>query len=415
MKLKALIFFCAFLCVALKATATEPSAADLYESKQCFELRDQLRSKHNIAGADKIFFEAVVANRFHRPYRSLDLLKRYLSRADGNSRWIVDSYQILADNYLKTFQYQKAADAYGTILRKYGSKLDKDETEDYANSFQLWNSLRSVPPQTVASHGSTLLKGSVKSVPLTINGHELSLAIDSGAAISIIINSLAHEFGLQIIDATIKMGSITGATVNAKLGVARELKIGKVTLRNVVFLVFDDNDLLGPSEGEVKGVVGFPVISALREITVSTDGTITIPSHASKEGLGNLCLEGLKPLVFAFHNGKRLTFTFDTGAARSTFYPGFFSAFKEEIEAGGKQTSGEKLTGVGGSRNVAAYSFKDLTLMISGRQVRFNQVAILTEYTLSDSHHFYGNLGQDLIKHFSRMTLNFNAMSIIFE
>jgi hypothetical protein len=89
--------------------------------------------------------------------------------------------------------------------------------------------------------------------------------------------------------------------------------------------------------------------------------------------------------------------------------------FEPEVKGGGRELGSEKITGAGGSKTVPAYHYKDLPLEIAGRQARFSEIAILTEYTLSDSRYFYGNLGKDLIKQFSSMTMNFKSMSISFE
>lgn len=49
------------------------------------------------------------------------------------------------------------------------------------------------------------------------------------------------------------------------------------------------------------------------------------------------------------------------------------------------------------------------------KDVRFAEVDVLTEILHDDGRYFYGNLGQDLVKQFEKMTLNFQTMSIVFE
>ncbi len=407
------ILIASYAAVANAGTATP---AQLYTSKQYFELRDLLRSTQNNGTPESLFFRAVVANKFNQPNRSILYVQRYLNRVKDakDPSWLVDCYEILADNYLKTYQYRKAAAAYEVILTRLGQKLKANEKADYQNSFLLWNALRATPPQTASFHGDSVLRADIKAVPFEINRQKLSFGFDSGADISIITNSLAHKLGMQIIPASIKVGSITGEKVTAHLGVARELKIGSVSFRNVVFLVFEDEDLLGPSAGTLKGILGFPVISALREITFSRSGEIVIPASPSKQSAENLCLEGLKPLITGVHQGKRLTFTFDTGASRSTLYPPFVKEFEEEIKSNYELLS-EKITGVGGSKDVPAYRLKNLVLTFAGLEARFAEIAALTEPTLGDSSYFYGNVGQDLIMQFETMTMNFRSMSIVFK
>jgi len=156
------------------------------------------------------------------------------------------------------------------------------------------------------------------------------------------------------------------------------------------------------------------VIAALRELTVARNGEVIIPAKPGKHSASNLCLDGLTPLIAGTFRGKRLTFSFDTGANKSDLYPPFFKAYEEEIKA--KYPSlVEKITGVGRSREIIAYRVKDLVMTFSGKEARFAEIPVLSELTLDGSRYFYGNLGQDLIKQFERMTISFETMSVLFD
>ena len=58
---------------------------------------------------------------------------------------------------------------------------------------------------------------------------------------------------------------------------------------------------------------------------------------------------------------------------------------------------------------------KDLAITFAGKDVRLAEVRVLTEPTLARSRYFHGNLGRDVIGQFEKMTLNFQAMSAVFE
>lgn len=64
-----------------------------------------------------LFFRGIVANRFQRPTESITQFDNYLALAGTADRpRLAKAHETLADNYLKTFQYGRAADEYATIL-----------------------------------------------------------------------------------------------------------------------------------------------------------------------------------------------------------------------------------------------------------------------------------------------------------
>ena len=75
----------------------------------------------------------------------------------------------------------------------------------------------------------------------------------------------------------------------------------------------------------------------------------------------------------------------------------------------------EKVRGFGGYREIPAYRMENVRITFLDKEVFFKEIPVLTEYTLDNSHYFYGNLGRDVIHQFERMTLNFESMCVVFE
>lgn len=395
---------------------------ELYSNKQYFQLRDALQGYKKDSSVELLFYRGAVSNKFNQLPSSIKYLQDYLKRAgaEKDTARMRDCYELLADNYLKTYQYGKASEAYDAILLKFRSGLAEHQIADYENSSRLWKALRDVPAQTVKFNGESRLKTSKDKIGLTefpveVNGQPVSLIFDTGANLSVATTSYANKLGLKIIDSTIDVTAITGNKVKAKLAVARELKIGNATAHNVVFLIFDDKSLyVSQVPFQINAIIGFPLIAALREITFSRNGEVLIPARPSKGDKQNMCLDDLHPLIEGEFKDKRMIFAFDTGANRSDLYPPFYKAFEEEIKAGSASRV-DKTTGAGGSREVTVYSVKNLDMKFSDKAAHFPELRVQTEYTTDKSRYFYGNLGQDLIKQFETMTLNFDAMSITFK
>ncbi|NIS37757.1 hypothetical protein GWN91_00890 [Candidatus Saccharibacteria bacterium] len=326
----------------------------------------------------------------------------------------MDSYEMLADNYLKIFQYQKAAQTYSFILEKFKSRLDSAKIADYQN-YTKFRALSEVPPQTTSIKEKSIIERQGGRVPIHFGQQVFPLGFDTGANFSIITASLADKFGFKIIDETIEVSSITGDKIDASFGVSPEMTIGKATISNAIFLVFEDKHLyITEADHQINGVIGFPVISALKEITFLKSGEIIVPAKPGSAHNQNMCLDELTPLIAGKYKGNRLIFSFDTGANKSDLYPPFFEAYKDEI-ADNFSSFTKTLRGVGSRREVKAYRMEDFEIEFSGKKAYFSEIPVLTEPTIESSRYLYGNLGRDLVNQFEKMNLNFVSMSLVFE
>jgi predicted aspartyl protease len=417
------IVSCLLLSVVLfdaSLASSQTKLKALYERKQFFELRDALKEIGSTGEGEDLFYRAVVSNKFHRPIESIELIQRFLATATEQNTLIRDSYEVLADNYVKTYQYQKAAEAYKTILTRFGPTLTVKKKRDIQNSARLWSALSSVPAQSITRHGSSTIQTKHNDLGLTewpveVNGEMHNFIFDTGANLSTVIRSYAVKLGFKIIDTSIKVGSITDTQTIARLAVAPAIKIGEVTINNAIFLVFEDKDFyVAPARFQINAIVGFPIIEALKEISFRKNGEVFLPANPGAGGEQNMFLDGLTPGIAGVFRGRRLTFTFDSGADNTLFYPRFYRANETEIKRKYKAQP-RRLGGAGGVTPVIAYRVTDLVISFSGKDARFTAADILTRGVNEEARYYDGNLGQDLIKQFEKMTINFNAMSIVFE
>ncbi len=390
----------------------------LFQDKQYFELRDELAKREKENSPELLFYRGIVANRFNQLQKSAALLQKYLK--SGDRKHLRDAYETLADNDTRTYDYGKAADVYKLILEKFKTELDDTEKKDFENSFGLWDALRNSPKQIVSFDGDLKIQGTrdkAKLLNLLIESgnQKINFVFDTGANLSTMTVSTAEKLNLKIIESKVSVSSSSDIKVNSKLAVLPEMKIGGATLRNVVFLVFDDKSLFFPQINyQINGIIGFPAIESLGNITITRQDEISATADSAATGAANMCLESLKPLIEGVYNNQKMIFTFDSGAQTSTFYPRFFEANKPQIlkQAASKKI---KLGGAGGYKELNAYFLKDLNLTIAGKTAKFGGTEIITESVNEESKDFYGNLGQDLIKQFEKMTLDFRAMRLIFE
>jgi hypothetical protein len=394
---------------------------ELFRNKQFFDLRDQVAKQGNVASSEMLFYRGAVANKFNRLQDSIQLLQGYLKTAKDNDKYLQDCFELLADDYVRTYQYAKAAEAFKLLLDKFKAKMDADKLVEAESSFKTWNAVRTAPPQIISFAADTKIqatrdKANLLNIPVESNNQRINFVFDTGANISTITESTAKKLALKIIKADISVGTSTDKRVNSQIAIMPELKIGNISVKNAVFQILDDKDLAFPQINyQIDGIVGFPIIEAFRAVSISKKDVMSIKAHLTSQRFEqNMCLDELMPIVWASFNNQRMIFAFDTGAMSSTFYPLFYKSQEAEIRKTAKQKK-VILGGAGGSQEVSAYILDKPALIISGKSSQLNNIEVLTEPVNDDSRYYFGNLGQDVIKNFDQMTLDFVSMSIVFE
>jgi hypothetical protein len=389
----------------------------LYTERKYFELRDLLKEYPESDSPELLFYRGAVSNIFNKLPASIKHLEEYLKKAGGteSGRWTRETYRLLADNYRKSYQYGKAADNFEKILILFRDELNGKEHLDIQNEFRLWHALRDIPPQTKRIAGASTIRMDGSHIPLRINGKDIALGYDTGADLSVLISSQAREFKLRMVDVPFLVGTITGRSIEARVGVADSVRIGEMTVYNAPFLVMADSHFYFQEYRlQLLGVIGSPLLAAMGEVTFTRDGELIVPEAPRDTSLRNLALEGFKPLIEGRYKGRRLTFVLDTGASRSDLWPPFLNSFEAEVKQHGSLRN-ELLRGAGSRREVRAYSLNGFEFQVSGRNVRFLRIPVFMEYTTETSRYFHGNLGQDLVRQFRSMTINFVSMSVSFN
>lgn len=416
-------------CAAPAARPAPPAAlavdearlAELYRTQDCFGLRDALAAYGGQRGAELDFYRAAAAVAFGQPDEAVPELRRFLASpgaaADGTRRQ--RAYELLGDAYVRTYRYGEAAEVYAALAS--GAARDSAGRASAANVRGLWAALAGTPAQTVELPGpvpiaTTRDRARLVNVPVQANGQTIDFVWDTGANLSTVTESAAREMGFRVLDASVDVGSSTGKETPARVAVAAELRIGGATVRNAVFLVFPDSALAFPQINyQIRGIIGFPVIAGFGATTVSLGGELVLGDTAGSDaGEQNLCMRGLMPIVAAEHGGQRLHFGLDTGAQSTALYPPFHAARRALVEASG----GHELAqtgGAGGMREVRAHVLAPLVLTIGGREATVPRVYVFLDKTSEDSELLYGNLGQDVIRQFPSMTLDFRRMRIRFR
>jgi hypothetical protein len=411
------------ICVASEkppaATASSSEHFDaLIKEKKYLELTVALKDRTGLETNDYAFFAGVLANHANRLNRSIRLLKQALPTLQKQGRR--DREQIaletLADGYSRLHRYAEAADTYTTLERHLGNEMGAGERARVEREALQWGLLRHVPPQSVTVDAPFTVATmrnliGVFEAPVEIRGETRYWVVDTGANISAMSRSAARRLGLQPLEGSAALKGVSGNLVPINVTVVPELRIGKATLHNVVFVLLDDQDLLVTQvHYQIDGIIGYPVLAALGKITFYRNGTfgVGVSTKPLLRKDHNLFVEKQTPLAAARIGGTTCLFTFDTGTQRTILTARYYREHTSDFVM--KRAIDRSLAGVGGTRSIPSYALESIPVEVGGRKTILHDVPVLTDRVGKNYDDFCGNLGLDAVEQFSAFTLDFDDM-----
>jgi Aspartyl protease len=392
----------ASLCVAAQNGNT--NLKPLYDSHQWFELRDSISK-----GGASAFYQGAVACAFNDVRRCEKKFRKVFNSAPKSDE-AVEAHRTLASAYFTHGEYRKASAQVNAILAL------RPTDADALGGQPVLAALADTPDQQIAGRHTTvqLQDGGL---PFSINGVHATYWFDTGAELSVLAESEAKRFGLQVRLASVQVGDVNGTKVSMRIAVADELSIGSIRIKHVAFLVLPDNqppfDEQSPSS---RGLIGLPVLLAFKRFVWGADKSFEVGPEASHKGMphAGLCFDGNHPIVQVAYESQPLAFTLDTGATNTDLYPPFASAFPELIRSATK-TDSFKMEGVGGAKYMEAATLESLKFSIGGFPAMLKSVGVLLKPTTDASRFFAGNLGIDLLQQAHQTTFDFKAMTLTLQ
>lgn len=367
----------------------------LLQGKSYFKAKQQYsENQQNYSFIERDIIEAFLFNAFNKPSKSNKIINRLTQKEiDISDTVLMKLYHVQADNYIKLYKYREAKNTIQKLLNDYQKLLTPKESSDLENSLKIWTAFRNEPSQEVELNDPDPLKlkidkAGLRNLEVRTKEDTSDFIFDTGANISTVTLKTANEFNMKVFPVAIEVGSITGKRTMAQLAICPVLYLGKIEIRNAIFLVFNDESLyIREIDYQINGIIGFPIIEALGEVTISQNDYFSVTKNRSK-GLkhSNMALDGLFPLILL--DGRH--YTFDTGADETILYEAFYVDLKEEIE---KKYKKEKISfsGAGGSKEFEGYVV-DFEFSINGVNMKLEKIQLLTE-KLRPGETVYGNIG----------------------
>jgi tetratricopeptide (TPR) repeat protein len=268
-------------------------------------------------------------------------------------------------------------------------------------------------PSSAAAH---LREGNIF-VAVRANGLAGEYILDSGANTSLISESEARRLGMKVeaVNGSLAASGAIGRTFQYRLATLDRLEIGGATLRNVGFMVVGDNQqpFVDLPEKQ-RAVLGIPVLLGLRTMRLrpgSEQLDIGFASQPLRYDQANLCFEGALPLLLASFQGKAIRLIFDTGSARTDFWPRFGTDYPDYIAIHGHKGS-RHVRGFDGSKQFDSIMLDEVSLEIAGRTLLLRSAHVIPEPKDSP---LDGRLGMDTVGLAKSIVIDWSAMRVMLE
>jgi len=248
-------------------------------------------------------------------------------------------------------------------------------------------------------------------VPVKAGSYNGTAIADTGAQISVMMQSVAKAAHVKILGASGDVGSTT-ATVSGRIGLIPEVKLGDAAVKNIPVLVLPDAQL---TVTDGKTTVTLPFILSL--YALADFGRIAWLDHDKWLELGSAApasFTNAVPMIWYPNGiavpiegpGGRRTAQFDSGADVSYLYENTVPLVSDAERATIIQTK-RKIGGVGGVVTEDIRRFPSVALTLAGQKLVLKDADIAKQPESGEA----ARLGEDVLQAYSAVVFDFGAMT----
>jgi|WetSurMetagenome_2_1015567.scaffolds.fasta_scaffold39624_3 hypothetical protein len=418
-----LIVFVVFTnCSSILTKERENQLSTQYKEKNFFKL-DKLMSevKFNKGNPDLLLYQATIDNVFNKPEESNRLINILLKEYPKyfNDTIVKELYYMRSANAYRLQDYRSAYYDDSIIVNNYRHICDSLEIETRVDDITIFRSIMDVPKMEIKMPENSKIPikrdiAGLQNVTVSIQNDSVDFVFDTGAAFSVMIESVAKKYGVKILDGKVRTGTSTSKKVEGQMGLLN-IKLGPIELKNVAFLILPDSCLtFANGLYVIKGVIGFPEIYAFSGFTIVDNKYLMVSQKNLETTDKNFAIDGQYIIIRVIARNDTLPFIFDSGNQITVLSSAFFNKYKSEIVGKYKKETVET-GGAGGIEKTEAYILDSLSISAGNSRYTLDSLRIYPkDLSGYDFKYVYGNFGQDYVTKFSEMRINFASMNIEF-
>lgn len=408
------------IITSMPAQTNFETAFSLYENEKYFELiKFYNLNEKSFDEKESDILKGLILSLQNKPEKSNEILKKFQNTGNLDYNKIKSILLSMVNNYVHLYDYKSASEITDYYLKNYSDKILPKDKEEVENSQIIWKGFSETKSQEIIYTGTKKINyikdiAGLMNIKVKSNNEESEFVFDTGANFSTVTKSTAEKLKMKFVNGKIKVGTITGIKVDGELAYAEEFYIQDVLCKNVLFLVLPDETLsFGGGIYKISGIIGLPLIKDLGELIINKDGYMNISYVSNSSEFQNLLLDGFTPVIEVIYNKDSLDFTFDTGARQTLLYHPFYEKYKTFVENNYEVTE-VKFGGAGGEKVFKGYKIDKIKFSIGNSKGDLEDISLIKEIIKDDKKKMFGNLGQDYIKQFDNMLINFKDMKVNF-
>lgn len=380
--------------------------------------------KDSISDFIEVYSRCLIGNRLNRPDVSIpaftELFNEQSSQLDLNN--ILNSAMMFAMDLSRVGDNVTAGAVLNSVLNSTKQYQDSVTISAFQRQINQYTALTHYKPYTIqfeAENGvipftiASVGKDGHESVLMRlnesyINGIKTDITFDTGAAVNVISDSLALKLNLISLDDS---GNVAGiGLASGKLAMAKEFKIGNITIMDVPFLVMNitsNNEEADQFMDCFNIVVGSELMLRLKDLTLDfVDRRIYIPATPpfKTDIPSNICFSSQMNLLTkgVIHNNPMLMCIDSGDTSFGSLGSKFYDQNKEYISSNFK-TETIRTAGIGGVHLSECYKVSGLKLTLGNNSVIIPHINVL----LQDSPNGYDcNLGLKTLMLFDKIRFN---------
>jgi hypothetical protein len=249
----------------------------------------------------------------------------------------------------------------------------------------------------------------------TINGVAADITFDTGAGTNVISPEMVDKYHLIPLDGT--KVSVNGvARKEGYIAIAKELKMGNITITDVPFTVVSvssNNSQADPYTDAFHIILGSELMLRLKEVNMDfASNKLIVPSTApcipvKTDAKPNICFSSSMNLLCrgSIHNESMLMCIDSGDASYGSIGNAFFERNKSFIADNGIRET-IRMAGIGGVNFIDCYKLSNMELSLGNHTIGIPEIAVKTEQEAGNGGLYECNIGLKTLILFDSVKFN---------
>jgi hypothetical protein len=426
---KYLILFFTFFVLRGFAQQTDEKIAELLNNQEYFELQKQYPSlKKRASEFIRLVAESSLFTFFNQPELANQQIQELITKYDTlfSSEQILSFISMAANNEVQLQRYDKAASIYEQLIEQLAVSWDSLLLEAYKNStYKLYYALKDIPPMEIYYKGKKtkmpVKKDSLSFFTLPVFNQNfqqtLNFVVDFGAGFCMIEEKYADLFNIQVLQDSIPVHTGIGTIEYIKIGVAKELYLGDILIRNVIFQISPHGiipSVASIQNYEMNGLIGFPIWRTLKCMELSNDQFVISKKRNTNKRNANIKIYNNGIYVHVFDNeNASMNMFFDTGSKNTYLTKSYYDRYQQKLQ----NTPTDTVKVASYNTNMVNFTVKKILpfpFLINKKSIVIPSVDVFLEDSMDNTTlPSSGVIGIDIFEHIRCIKIDFQRMWII--